>query len=98
MAKAVGKSGGRDKISERKSGAIKPTDAPHAPPQEKPQRSTGICMRQSVFPSAISFPVRNGSNMQRASEMPEKVSFLIFLLFILLHKRGKKLEQDALYA
>lgn len=82
MAKAVGKSGGRDTIIERNSGAIKPTAAPHAPPQENPQRSTGICMRQSAFPSAISFPVRNGSNMQRASEMPEKVSFLIFLFFI----------------
>ena len=82
MAKAVGKRGGRYTMIVRSRGAQKPTAPPHRPPQAKPQSSTGMCMRQSAFPSAISFPVRNGSSIHIAREIPENVRFLMLLFFI----------------
>lgn len=55
-------------MSERKTGAIKPTASPHGQPQTKPQRRTGICMGQSIEPISGICPVRKGKTYAKAKK------------------------------
>ena len=71
MAVAVGNSGGMPRVTERSSGAMKPTASPHGQPHRKPHSSTGMCMGQSILPISGIWPVRKGSTSARARQMAE---------------------------
>ncbi len=70
IAAAVGNSGGMPRISERSSGETAPTTSPYTGPHTKPVRNAGMCIGESIAPTAGICPVRNGRYMASASIMP----------------------------
>ena len=79
---AVGYIGGMANITERRSGATAPTASPQGQPHTKPQRSTGICMGESIEPICGICPVKNGSTSASARNAAANTTVLTLLFFI----------------
>ena len=63
MATAIGIMGGIPKVTDRKSGAMKPTVRPHFHPHIKPHSNIEIYMGSSIKPISGTWPVTKGRTM-----------------------------------
>ena len=68
---------GMEKRAKRSSGVIRPTARPYFQPQINPQRRTGMCIGNSLFPISRICPVRNGSISPSARKSAASVNLRI---------------------
>ena len=85
MQSAVGYIGGIPNSTERRGGATTPTASPQGQPHTKPQRSTGMCMGESIEPICGICPVKNGSISASARNAAANTTVLtVMLLFFMI--------------